>query len=273
MIPLVDTHCHLIAGVDDGPESVDDAVAMCRMAWDEGTRVMAATAHLNEQWPRSTPQAIREGTTRLRAELTASGLAMTVYPCAEVMLQPDIDVLWQRAELMGMADRRRYLLVEWPCGIFFDIRGLVRCLAALDLRLVLAHPERHPEMLHEPGTIEELIELGCVVQVSAESLASTVSRRDTRALRSWFERGIVHLLGSDGHSTIRRPPLMADAYRQIAAWVGETAADRICGVNGLAVLEGTALHLPKPRPPAKSWFSFSRSRPGGSQDNAARRAP
>src|SRR5262249_58807988 len=74
MIPLVDMHCHLLAGLDDGPRTEDDAVAMCRLAGAEGVRWMAATAHQNECYPAVTPDAIRAATARLRQRLADHGL-------------------------------------------------------------------------------------------------------------------------------------------------------------------------------------------------------
>ena len=256
MISLVDTHVHLLAGLDDGPDSVDDAVAMCRLAWDEGTRVMAATVHINEQWPQSTVERIRAGTRQLRAELVAAEVPMTIYPCAEVMICPELEEMWQSGELLCMADRPGYLLVEFPFGLYFDIRSLAQEMRRQGVRLVLAHPERHPELLHEPGNIEELIRLGCAVQASAESFGDPVVRHDVRALRQWVERGVVHLVCSDGHSPMGCPPLMAAAYEQIATWVGPETAGRLCSINGLTVLEGRPLWAPEPKPPRRRWFSF-----------------
>ena len=255
MIPLVDTHCHVLAGLDDGPCTTGDAVQMCRLAWQEGTRVIAATAHIAEQWPHVTPDRIRTATKRLIAQLEKRDLPMTIYPSAEVRVQPDLDAIWSRGELLSMADRGTYLLLELPTGVFLDLREIVRRFGELGIRPILAHPERHPELLHDAGVIEELIRLGCLVQVSSSSITDPLRPEDSRALRRWVRRGIVHLIGSDGHSPDSRPPCMAKAYQQIALWAGAGAADRICSINGLAVLEGLPIRVPMPAPARKKrWF-------------------
>ncbi len=258
MLPLVDTHCHLLAGFDDGPPTLDEAVAMCRMAWEDGTRVLAATSHVSERWPEVTSERIREGTARLVAALADTGLRMTVYPCAEVTVQPGLEEMWARGELLGMAGRDAYLLIELPVGVFLDLRQTVRGLVDLGVRPVLAHPERRPEYLHDRGVIEQLIELGCLVQVTSDGVTAPPSREDARALRNWFRRGIVHLVASDGHSTTSRLPHMAEAYRRIVDWAGGGVADRVCGINGLTVLEGSPLRVPDPEPPRKKWFALFR---------------
>ena len=69
-----------------------------------------------------------------------------------------------------------------------------------------------------------------------------------------FGTGIIHLLGSDGHSTQRRPPHLADAYRQVSRWAGPAAADRVGSILGAAILQGLPLRVPPPQPPAKRWL-------------------
>ena len=231
---------------------------MCRIAWNEGIRSVAATAHMSDRWPEVTRPQILRRTQELAARLQEIQLPLNVYPSAEVEIRPDLDHAWASGEIVGVADRRRYLLIEFPAGVFFDIRDLVRCLRSLGVRAILAHPERQAELLFDSSAIEELIALGCLVQVSADSITEPASAASARALRAWVRRGIVHLIGSDGHSPVRRPPHLAKAYQQIASWAGGPVADRICGHYGLAVLDGRELHLPSPTPVRKKWFTFFR---------------
>lgn len=258
MISLVDIHCHLLAGLDDGPASMEEAIAMCRIARQDGTGVVAATAHLGELWPEVTPDRIRQATAELRSRLEQIRLALVVYPCAEVAIRPDVEEAWLRGDLLGVADGRGYLLLELPQGSFLDLRALVQRLGRLGVRPILAHPERHPELLHEPGLAEALIRVGCLFQVSAQSISQPASRRDAAALKRWVRRGMVHLVGSDGHSPDRRPPRMAEVYGRIAQWAGASVADRLCCINGLAVCEGRPLRTRPPEAPKRRWFAWFR---------------
>jgi protein-tyrosine phosphatase len=255
MTPLVDMHVHLLAGLDDGPRTWDDALAMCRMAHAQGTQMAAATAHQNERWSEVTPGRIREAVTHLAGLLRAEGIPLTVLPCAEVMAHIDMETSWAQSQLLSVADRGQFLLVEMPHRVFVDLRSVVGRFRQKGLRVILAHPERHPEWLHEPGAIEEMITLGCLVQVSSSSVTAPASAADERALKSWFKRGCVHLLGSDGHSPRKRGPFLAEAYGKISRWVGAPAADRICNSNGVAVLQGLPLRTAAPEP-KRSWWAF-----------------
>jgi protein-tyrosine phosphatase len=244
----------LLAGLDDGPRTDEDAFTMCRMAYEEGVRQVCATAHQNDGYPDVTPERIREATIRLAEQLHAADLPLTVVPCAEVMVRPELEKEWKNGQLLSIGDRGKYLLIEMPHGITVDLSYIIKGLVRNGVRPILAHPERSPELLDDAERIEKWIQLGCLIQASSGSVTEPPRGLDSSSLKDWFRRGLVHLLGSDGHSPRRRPPKMADAYEQIRAWAGSAVADRVCSANGLLVLQGLPLN---PSPPAKrrSWLA------------------
>jgi protein-tyrosine phosphatase len=255
LIPLVDLHCHLLAGVDDGPGTLEEALAMCRLSYAEGVRMAAATAHQNDRWQAVTTDRIRASCRELSRQLAELRLDLSVFPTAEVMVRPTLEADVQRGAVLSIGDHGKYLLIEMPHGPTLDIRQMARNLKDLGVRPVLAHPERQADLLHEPGRIEELIEAGCLVQVSSHSITDPPLPEDYQALRDWFRRGVVHVIGSDGHSPTRRPPLLAAAYRQVARWAGNKAADRIFSTNGMAILTNLPLRISAPLSRPRGWFS------------------
>lgn len=254
MLPLVDVHVHLLAGLDDGPRTPEEALEMCRVAAAEGTRLSVALAHQNDAWPDVTPERIRVAARALSAALATAGVDLELAPSAEVMARTDLAAAWRAGSLMSVADRGQFLLVEMPHDLFVDVRRTVEELRQVGLRVILAHPERTPELLHDAGRIEALIELGCLVQVSAKSLTSPADGKTERALRDWVRRGVVHLLGSDGHSVHRRPPRLAAAVERIQHWAGAAAADRIGSTYGQLVLRGLPVKPPPPQAPTRRWW-------------------
>jgi protein-tyrosine phosphatase len=252
--PLVDMHCHLLAGFDDGPGTDEEALAMCRLAYDDGVRIAAAGAHQNERYPAVTAERILEGATRLARLLQEAGIPLEVFPCGEVMAHPEMAVSWRLDKLMSVANRRQFVLLEPPHGLYVDLMDTVMSLRQAGLRTILAHPERCEELLHEPGQIESFIDAGCLVQVSARSVTAPVNRRHERALKSWFKRGVVHLLGSDGHSPGPRPPLLGGAYRRMVRWIGSSRADQVCSTNGLRLIQGRLLRVSRPVANRVMWF-------------------
>jgi protein-tyrosine phosphatase len=256
VMPLVDTHCHLLAGLDDGPKREGDALLMCRMAASEGVAVVVALAHQMGRWDSVTVDRIRQGARQLAQAVRVAGLPLTVAPGAEVMVQPEIESAWREGKVLSVADRRQYLMLEMPHGVCVDLEQIFPTLIRAGVRPILAHPERHAELLHGRGRIEQIIHAGGLIQVSSESVTDPASRRDARALKSWLRRGIVHFVGSDGHSPSARPPRMAAAYQRIGRWAGRIVADRVCSTNGMAIVQGLPLKVPEPAPASRRWLPW-----------------
>ncbi|HJZ93893.1 MAG TPA: CpsB/CapC family capsule biosynthesis tyrosine phosphatase [Gemmataceae bacterium] len=250
--PLADLHVHLLADLDDGPRTWDDALAMCRIAVAEGVTHTVALAHQSERWNLS-PDTIREAVVELRQRLATAMIPLEVFPAAEVMATPDLADAWAANQVLSVGDHGRFVLVEMPHQLFVDLGPVVRRLATLGVRIILAHPERHAELLHEPGPLEELIRMGCLVQVSSGSLTRPANRAQERALKSWVRRGCVHLLGSDGHSPRSRRPLISAAAARIREWVGPVAGERICGATGRAILRGEPVEFANPTTARRWW--------------------
>jgi protein-tyrosine phosphatase len=171
--------------MDDGPRSDEEALAMWRIAYEAGTRMVAALAHQNNHYPDATPELIRTATKRLAQSLQEARLPLAVFPAGEVMASPDLESRWQEGKLLTVADRGDYLLVEMPHGLCVDLRAIVSRLRQAGVRVILAHPEVVPELLHDSGAIDQLVQTGCLVQVTARNIAEPSTGQDERALRSW----------------------------------------------------------------------------------------
>jgi protein-tyrosine phosphatase len=247
MIPIADMHCHLLAGLDDGPREQEQALEMCRILAGQGVGAVHALAHQNEQYPQVTPERIRTAAQLLKDALREERLPVAVFPGAEVMVHPLTLQSVDRKEYHSIGDTGRYLLIELPHGLYVDLREIVYGLVQRGIRPILAHPEQVPELLFSDQQAAELIRLGCLFQLSTGNVLQFPSPRHARAVKAWVRRGFFHVIGSDGHSPTRRPPLLADACRLIAQWVGPRAADRLCGMNAMAILQGLPVHVDPPR--------------------------
>jgi len=249
---MTDLHVHLLAGLDDGPRTWDDALAMCRLMAAEGVTRSVALAHQNDRWP-LTPAAIRAAAAELAARLAEAGVPLAVSPAAEVTATADLADGWHAGRWLSVGDHGKYLLVEMPHALFVDLRPAVRQLSRTGVRVILAHPERHPELLHDAGRVEELIGLGCLVQVSSASVTAPKSPADAAALKGWVRRGCVHQLGSDGHSPRGRKPHLAAAAARVREWAGGAAAAAVCVGNGATILAGGVVAVEAPRPARRWW--------------------
>ena len=254
MLPAADTHVHLLAGRDDGPRSADEAAAMCRMLVAEGVRHATALAHQNPDFPANTAPALRSAAEQLGALLAEQRIPLSVYPTGEVMLSPHTAADWRAGRLLGIGGHAKYLLVEMPHELFLDVRPLAADLRPTGVRLVIAHAERYPELLHDFTLTAKHVAAGCLIQVTAEALADAPTAAAEKALKEWAKRGVIHVLGSDGHNLDRRPPRMRAGVQTLARWAGPAAADRVAGIWGPALLQGGPVNPPAPLAPPRSWF-------------------
>jgi protein-tyrosine phosphatase len=222
----------------------------------EGCRFATALAHQNPDYPDNTPAALTTAATAFANELAERKIPLSVYPAAEVMLGPDTLIEWKAGKLLSYGGHRQFLLAEMPHGVFLDARPLATELKELGVRLVIAHAERYPELLHDPAVANGFVTAGCLLQVTASELADPYTAADERALKDWAKRGLIHLLGSDGHRIGgRREPRMKAGAEVLARWVGRAAADRIASIWGTAVLQGLPVNPPPPVAKPRNWFA------------------
>ncbi|HMO36444.1 MAG TPA: hypothetical protein PKA06_10410 [Gemmatales bacterium] len=255
MIPIADMHCHLLAGLDDGPRAQAEALEMCSMLAGQGVSSVHALAHQNEQYPEVTPERIREAIRLLQEEVRQKRIPVAIFPGSEVMVHPTVLQSVDAGQYLTIADGKKYLLIELPHGVFIDLREIVAGLMQRGIRPILAHPEQSQELLYSEVMAEELVRLGCLFQLSTGNVMMPMDRRAGNAIRNWVQRGMVHVIGSDGHSPKRRPPLLAQAAEVLAGWVTPLQANKICGLNGLAILQNVPLVIEPPTGPRTVfWF-------------------
>ncbi len=228
---------------------------MCRMLIEEGARHATALAHQNESYPENHADRLRFAANELVAELKVRRLPLSIYPTGEVMLRPTIVDDWQKGELLSVGDRKQWLLVEMPHGLFVDVLPIAAAFRPLGIRLIIAHAERYSQLLNDPGLTARWIEAGCLIQVTAKALAEPWDAEMEKSLKQWVTGGFVHLLGSDGHGIERRRPLLAEGFQRLKQWVGQQSAERIASLWGVAVLQGLPVRVPSPQVTQRSWFT------------------
>ncbi len=250
---MIDPHFHCLPGIDDGPETWDEAVALCRAADAAGTRSVIATPHvLRGSWVNDDP-AVRDGlVTKLNALLDGRP---AVLPGCEYYFSPDVVQLVERGRwspLTGL-NRSRYLLVEFPSSdVPAAAEAVFHELSLLGVTPVVAHPERNAGFVREPRLLERLVSRGAVAQITAGSLLGEFGRTAQLACDELMRRRLVHLVGSDAHSLDRRPPRLVEARALIASRWGEDSGKGIFEANPEALVRSDRLPWPGAGVPAGS---------------------
>ncbi len=241
----VDIHCHCVPGLDDGPKSIEEAVAVCRALVADGITDAIATPHQFGPYDlRNTVARIQEAIDTTQAALEAQRIPLRLHRGADVRVDERMMALVEKGEVPGLGPTGRYLLLELPHDAFIDLRGLIRMLQRIGKVAIITHPERHPYLVRRPEAMIEWLKLGAFAQVTCASLTGGFGRAAEAAAWDWLNRGLVHLVATDAHDTQRRPPVMTQAIDLIAGRMGEDLARVVCLDNPAHVLYGRDLARP-----------------------------
>jgi protein-tyrosine phosphatase len=258
---MVDLHSHILPGLDDGAATLEEALALGRMAAADGIRTIAATPHS----PASTlsrrydPTLIREQVVGLNAALAAEGIDLAIVAGTEICYDSDMVGQLRRGALLPYGASRAVLL-ELPHDILPP--ALDQALFALQVagyRVVLAHPERIAAVQRDPNVLLPLIERGALIQLTAEALTGGQGQRLRAAAETLLAHSMAHLLASDAHGTPpRRSPILSTARDRAAALLGPDAAAALVAATPAAILHDAPLRLAAPRPVARARWRLWR---------------
>lgn len=208
---MIDIHCHILPFVDDGAESMEDAVEMARMAAESGVTAIIATPHCNlpqgEEKNYSSP-ALQQRFLQLQQAVRAADIPLTILPGCEVFCTPEVPELLRRNQLLTLADSR-YLLLEF----FFDeeldyMDEMLSAVAQQGYVPVIAHPERYEAVQRTPHIVERWFRAGYIIQLNKGSILGRLGRGAARTSQWILSRGLAHVVASDAHSPSYRTPDM-----------------------------------------------------------------
>ncbi len=278
---MIDLHNHILPGLDDGPRTFEETIEMCRISYRDGIRTIVATPHtLNSVYEtsRSTILAkVRELNAAIKEKLfsepspffpeppagpearrpgspgpeplpdSAGPMDLKIIPGADVHFSEELLSQENQDKITTIADGGKFLLIEFPFGgvphraeaILFDL--LVRGITP-----IISHPERNLEIARSPQRYTEMVQMGCLGQITAASLMGGFGRDARQAAENLLRRNLVHFIASDAHSANGRPPVLSDGVRAAAKIVGKEQARKMVTEYPQAILEGRRPTLPEP---------------------------
>jgi protein-tyrosine phosphatase len=241
---LIDIHSHILPEVDDGPKSWDVAVEMCRMAAADGITHMVATPHSNDRYHYDHPYLT--GCVRRLQEMVGDAPQLSLG-CDFHLSYDNLQSVLAHPERYTIAGSR-YLLVELSdFSIPVQIADCFLKLGDRGVTAVITHPERNAILRQTPQRVLEWVELGCVVQVTANSLTGFWGQRVARVATWLLEHEAVHVLATDAHDARHRPPMLSAARDAAARISGPEIAGALVEANPHAILSGQDLpYAPKP---------------------------
>ena len=220
---MLDLHCHILPGIDDGPADMAESLRMARRAVLDGITAAVATPHTGNGAYNNSLEIVLTGIARLKESLKEAGIPLKLYPGAEVHLVARLSEKINRREIATI-NRSRYLLVELPGVLLLD-----SCKAELfNLRLqgfvpIIAHPERQAHFQKNPESLGEMVEMGILAQVTAQSLLGDFGSKIQRCAEKMLKNRLATILASDAHGAENRAPVLAEAVNRATKLLGNRA--------------------------------------------------
>jgi protein-tyrosine phosphatase len=295
---MIDLHAHILPGLDDGAESLEESIEMSRISYQDGVRTIVATPHilpgvysndrrtilaktqeLNEaiakcglglpagqagnaefgmQTPEANPDSLSSNDSALQtlhsssdhSALRTPHSAFQILPGADVHFSANLPQLCENGEIVTVNDGGRFLMVEFDfMNLPYQGEEVLFRLIARGIIPVITHPERNAEIVRTPKRYYEMIQMGCLGQVTAMSLTGEFGSEVRRVAEQLLTHRLVHFIASDTHSVHRRPPLLSPAVREAEKKVGKEEAQKMVTEYPRALLEGRRPDVLPPRSP------------------------
>ena len=244
---MIDIHCHILPGIDDGPRTMEEAVAMARIAAEDGITKVVAAPHLRQGLYEPTREQVMERTQELRDSLEEAGIAVDVIPALDTRIEPDLVNRLEKGDIPTIGDQVKYVLLELPGErIPSQVESLLHeCLLKKFVPIVV-HPERVMEIQNNLERLEDWIAMGVLIQITGLSLLGGFGKKVERAAKKMLEYHLCHLIASEAHSADNHPPMLTEAVRMAGAILDDEDVDDMVNLMPARILAGEFVNVPEP---------------------------
>lgn len=232
----IDMHCHILPGVDDGAQDLEETRQMLRIAYNEGIRLIIATPHHHPRRGHRSPEILHEQLKLARAEAAKISDKFRIYLGTEIFYGYDIPDKVRSGKILQM-NKRRVVLVEFsPTDKFDYILHGVQQMQMTGNQVIIAHVERYDCLLENMERVEELYDMGAKFQVNAGSIIGESGRNCKKFVKKLMGQDFVFGVGTDAHDSTMRAPKMKKAADYVKRKYGEEYMRHIFFDNAATLL-------------------------------------
>lgn len=235
---LIDLHCHILPGVDDGAKDLPMALDMARAAVNQGiTHILLTPHHMDGMYTNHKKDVISK-TADFQAELDAAKIPLTVFPGQEVHLTGELLQAIDEDDILFMDEGGKYLLLELPhSGIPEYAETVIFELIARGITPVIAHPERNHGFQKDPDRLYDFVEMGCLTQLTSSSYLGVFGDHVEHLTQRFIDANLGFVFASDAHNFEGRRFLMGDAFRKLTKETTERKAE-LFNYNARSIVNG-----------------------------------
>lgn len=240
---MVDLHCHLLPEIDDGSKSMEISLRLAREAVENGvTHALLTPHHMNGRYINHKQDVIKR-TAEFRQQLKEHEIPLTVFPGQEVRINGQLLEALDKNDILFADTGNRYLMLEFPDDdvpyytnqMIFDLqqRGIVP---------VIVHPERNTKIMAQPDLLYQLLEKGCLSQITASSYVGTFGKKVENFSRQLIKAGQGYIFASDAHDLPGRKYEMRQAFDKLQREFGDELSEQY-QQNARLIINGESVQL------------------------------
>ena len=238
---MIDIHTHILPEIDDGPTTLQESLEMCRIAANDGIRKMIATPHVQNGMNEIDEDTVLEKIRTLNQCIRQEGIELEIFPGAEVHLNDRLlhaDIL-NKSPILTLNGNKKYILLEFSFQYLPpETEEIIFQLKLMKLTPILPHLERNSRIQSNPGCLERFVEMGAILQVTAQSIVGDFGSAPKKCALWMLKKNLVHVIATDTHSPKGRPPILSKAVEVVSGMLGEKAARRMVVDHPKTILEG-----------------------------------
>ncbi|MGC8660188.1 MAG: tyrosine-protein phosphatase [Desulfomonilaceae bacterium] len=254
---MIDLHNHILPAIDDGARDIEESLEMARIAIEQGFSGIVATPHFGSGLFSSEINEVRQTVKKLNQELEDRNINLMIFPGMEARLTADVLESLSKGTILSI-NEGCYILLELPVmQVPAGFENFLRMLLNSGKKIVLAHPEKNVEIQRRPEIIYDLVTLfgdgDFLVQITADSITGDAGLPALSTAKCLLEHNLAHILATDAHSPVDRPPVISTALELVASIVGKDVASKMTSEWPQAVVRGESVNCwIKPKRPEKA---------------------
>ena len=238
---MIDTHLHILPGIDDGPETMAQSLMLARELVNEGVQVAIATPHYNDEYPRRPAHEISERVADLQRELDRNAIPLHLLAGHEALIKRGLVEDIQLGRLATLNGSRYLLLELWNEAWLPETERVIFELRAFGVVPVLAHPERYRAIQHDTNRLYALLEQGVLTQLTAGALVGLQGNTTRKCAETLLKKGFMHCIASDAHGPGRRPPALRQGVQRAQSIVGTAQVQQLIETFPAALIHNQAI--------------------------------
>lgn len=243
---MIDIHCHILPNVDDGSESLEESIAMAKIAESEGITKIVNTSHCHFDFKYKKGNELKLELEKFNQVLKEENINIEVLLGNELYYTSDLIERFDELDFFSM-NNSKYILMEFsPINFPKNIEDVIYEIKIRGYIPIIAHAERYKQVQEDVNIVLDCIKEGALIQVNASSILGKNGEKAEDTSKKLLDNNMVHFVATDAHSSNRRRPLIKDSYNYILKNYGKEVAEKLFIENPTAVIENRDISILNP---------------------------